>query len=481
MVGGWNWFGHSGGLLGYVSRTVTLPDHDLSVSIMCNTADGWSGFWVDGAINILRTFAANGPPSRRVSGWKGRWWFASGAIDLVPMGDKIVAGWPGMGNPFLDSTEIEVTGRDSGRVALANGYASHGEKVRRDTQRRGPDRRALDRRQPLRVAGPGRRRADAALRRATTQGWPPLIRIGILGAGAMGATHAAAYAGMADVQVAGVFGRDAERARSVAALCRAEPVTDIAALIQDRAVDAIDVCLPTALHHTVVILALDQGKHVFCETPLALRLDEARQMLQAARRAERLLQVGLLMRSVGAYEHIKGVASSGEHGRLLSLATWRLGSYLRPGAADHKTHYSDPSTELMTFDFDFVQWLMGSPMRLSANATCTAGGAPGEISALLAYDDGRHATIAASGLMPRGFPFSVGFRALFERAAFELRTVFEDGPPRSTSRSSPTRPRLDPFRRRIGIPMKPSYDASSIASAAERIRRFSMPSGPSRR
>jgi predicted dehydrogenase len=85
----------------------------------------------------------------------------------------------------------------------------------------------------------------------------------------------------------------------------------------------------------------------------------------------------------------------------------------------------------MTFDFDVVQWLMGPPARLSATALRLADGGPSEISALLSFDDGRHATVIASGLMPRGFPFSVGFRALFERAAFELQTVFEDGPPQS--------------------------------------------------
>jgi predicted dehydrogenase len=197
-------------------------------------------------------------------------------------------------------------------------------------------------------------------------------------------------------------------------------------------VDAIDVCLPSAVHHAFVVPALNAGKHVFCETPLALRLDEARQMLDAARRANRLLQVGLLMRSLGAYEHIKAVVSSGAHGRLLSVATWRLGSYLHPDAPDHKAHYGDPSTELMTFDFDFIQWLMGPPSRLSASAARGSGHAAGEISALLTYPDGRHATVTASGLMPPGFPFSVGFRTLFERACFDHRAVFADGPPQSS-------------------------------------------------
>ena len=74
---------------------------------------------------------------------------------------------------------------------------------------------------------------------------------------------------------------------------------------------------------------------------------------------------------------------------------------------------------------------MGSPSRLSASAVRHKGNQPGEISALLSYEDGRHATAIASGLMPPSFPFSVGFRALFERAAFHRQTVFEDGPPRS--------------------------------------------------
>jgi predicted dehydrogenase len=288
------------------------------------------------------------------------------------------------------------------------------------------------------------------------------IRIGILGAGAMGAMHGAAYADMADVEIVGVFARDPGRARSVAALCKAEVCTDATTLIRDPSVDAIDVCLPSAIHRDFVIEALEQGRHVFCESPLALDLADSRRMLAAARRAERLLQVGLLMRSVSAYEHIKALTVSGEHGRLLSLATWRLGSYLRPGAPDRKAHYGDPSTELMTFDFDVAGWLMGAPARLSANATRAPQGGPGEISALLDYDDGRQATIVASGLMPRGFPFSVGFRALFEGAAFELRTVFEGGPPRNTftvvGDDAPPRPVAVPDRNPFQVELQRFVD-----------------------
>jgi predicted dehydrogenase len=239
----------------------------------------------------------------------------------------------------------------------------------------------------------------------------------------MGAAHAAAYAGMTDVEVVGVYARKLDKAGPVAAICRARPVDDAGALVGDSGIDAIDVCLPSGIHAPFVIAALEFGKHVFCETPMALGLDDAHRMRDSARKAGRLLQVGLLMRSISAYRLVHEIAAAGTHGRLLSLATWRLGSYLHRDAPDHKEHYSDPTIELMTFDFDFIGWAMGRPARLAASGK-------GDVTALLDFADGRHATVAASGLMPPGAPFTVGFRALFEGACFELQQVFEHGPPR---------------------------------------------------
>ena len=260
-----------------------------------------------------------------------------------------------------------------------------------------------------------------------------MVRVGIVGAGTMGAEHAYVFGEMDDVEVVGVFSRTETRAAAVAESCGASPFTNAAALIESDAVEAIDVCTPSEDHAPFVLAALAAGKHVFCETPFALQLDEARVMRQAARAAGRLLQVGLLMRSVAPYAHVKSAAESGAHGRLISLATWRLGSYLRPGSPEHKPHYSDPSTELMTFDFDFANWLFGAPARLSASSAGKARGGPGEISALLTYPGGRHANVQASGLMPAGCPFMTGFRALFEDAVFELRNVFQaNGPPLSS-------------------------------------------------
>jgi CubicO group peptidase (beta-lactamase class C family) len=134
---GWDWFGHSGGLQGYISRTCVIPRCGVTITILTKATDGWAGFWIDGAMQILRAFATHGAPKRRVRDWTGRWWSPWGATDLVPMGNIVMAANPHAFNPFLDATEIEVTGRDTGRVSLAAGYGSHGEAVRRTRNKAG--------------------------------------------------------------------------------------------------------------------------------------------------------------------------------------------------------------------------------------------------------------------------------------------------------------------------------------------------------
>ena len=117
--------------------TATATVQGKSVTILTNATDGWAGFWIDGAMQILHAFEARGAPKRRVRDWTGRWWSPWGAYDLVPMGNLVIVGNPHAFNPFMDATEIEVTGRDTGRVSLAAGYGSHGEPVHRTRNKAG--------------------------------------------------------------------------------------------------------------------------------------------------------------------------------------------------------------------------------------------------------------------------------------------------------------------------------------------------------
>ena len=118
----------------------------------------------------------------------------------------------------------------------------------------------------------------------------PMLRIGILGAANIARLFAAGVRPSHKVAVVAVAARDAGRARKFAdetGITRVHPTYD--ALLADPAIDAIYNPLPNSLHAEWSIRALDAGKHVLCEKPLATSGQEARAMFDAAKRNDRHL------------------------------------------------------------------------------------------------------------------------------------------------------------------------------------------------
>jgi len=127
---GWGWFGHSGGFLGYITRTAVIPAQDLAISCLTNAVDGMSHIWLDGALGILKRFEEDGAPAPALADWTGRWWSAWGATDLVPVGEKVLLASPAMPSPFLKVPELTLTGADEARISQAGAFASYGEPAR---------------------------------------------------------------------------------------------------------------------------------------------------------------------------------------------------------------------------------------------------------------------------------------------------------------------------------------------------------------
>jgi len=133
----WEWFGHGGAFQGFASRTMALPVPALAVSVVSNAVDAPTDRWIEGIIHILATFAKRGAPAKQVRDWTGRWWTLWGAVDLVPMDEKVMVAVPSLPNPFTDAGEISVFGEDRGCISLDTGFARHGEDVQRIRGRNG--------------------------------------------------------------------------------------------------------------------------------------------------------------------------------------------------------------------------------------------------------------------------------------------------------------------------------------------------------
>ncbi len=154
------------------------------------------------------------------------------------------------------------------------------------------------------------------------------IRIGLLGFGAMGKTHAFAVANLPyfcgdlpfRATIHGVATRSMEKSRAVAAEYGFALATDDEnVLINDPNIDVIDICTPNILHADTVRRALAAGKHVYCEKPLADTLDNAEEMATLAASSGRICTVVFNNRHLSAVQRAKQLIEEGRIGRILSF------------------------------------------------------------------------------------------------------------------------------------------------------------------
>jgi predicted dehydrogenase len=151
------------------------------------------------------------------------------------------------------------------------------------------------------------------------------INVGLVGYKFMGKAHSNAYRQVAhffpDVALRPVLhtlcGRDAAAARAAAdQLGWANVATDWRALVADQAIGLVDVSTPGDSHAPIAIAAAENGKHIFCEKPLANTLAEARQMRDAAQRAGVVGMVNFNYRRVPAIQLAKRLIDDGRLGRI---------------------------------------------------------------------------------------------------------------------------------------------------------------------
>lgn len=145
-------------------------------------------------------------------------------------------------------------------------------------------------------------------------------QIAIIGAGTISAFHADAWKAVDGARLAAVVDVRADQARS-----RAEAwnvgrwETDYRAVLDDPSITACDVCVPHHLHAAIVQDCLRAGKHVLCEKPLALDLDEARAMVAAAREAENVLMLAENWYYIPTVERALEIYRAGRIGTAYSL------------------------------------------------------------------------------------------------------------------------------------------------------------------
>ena len=253
------------------------------------------------------------------------------------------------------------------------------------------------------------------------------MRVAIVGAGWAGGRHADMFASMKGVEIAAVVARSTTRAKTVAAKVHSEATTDLGSVLRDDSIDAVDVCVPSGVHREIAVPALEAGKHVFMETPMALTAEDADAMVVAGRDNRRILGVAQLMKFVGPYVMIRKAFRDGDLGEPRMAHAARLsGAYWSERKPRDFSVYGDPMIELMIFEYEYLQWLFGSPRAVEARGVRGPTGAVLHALATLEYED-HLAFVEGSAMMPRSWPFTTYLRIQGTASSLETRDRFLGG------------------------------------------------------
>ncbi len=194
------------------------------------------------------------------------------------------------------------------------------------------------------------------------------LSVGVIGAGAMGSTHARHWARVPGVRVKAVADLELEKAQRVAGSVGAQAFASAEALL-GAGCDIVSVCTPTDSHRSLTEQALAAGCHVLCEKPMALSLQDCDAMLLAAERAQKLLSVGQVVRFFPEYANAKRQIESGAVGKPAAVRARRGGGF--PGWSDW---FTDPNRtggilfDLGVHEFDWLLWCFGPVVRVYAKA-----------------------------------------------------------------------------------------------------------------
>jgi predicted dehydrogenase len=262
-----------------------------------------------------------------------------------------------------------------------------------------------------------------------------MIKVGIAGVGFMGWMHYLAYRERDDIQVTalctrnqakldgdwtsiqGNFGPPGEQVDTSAM----SKYQEVEALLANPELDVIDVCLPPHLHKSVCLAALEAGKHVFCEKPLALNAEDCDALVAAAEGAGLQLLVGHVLPFMPEFEFLYKAVQQGTYGKLLGGRFERVISdplWLKDFYDMEKV--GGPLIDLHVHDAHLIRLLFGMPTRVTSQGRLRDDTVE-YCNTLFHFEDSSLVVSATSGVLnQQGRPFMHGFEVHFEEATVQF-------------------------------------------------------------
>ena len=190
---------------------------------------------------------------------------------------------------------------------------------------------------------------------ARIQGANDRVRVAVIGTGRQGVSDMRNHMALADVEIAAVcdvYG--ANLAKAAALVPKAAQVKDFRAVLDDKDIDAVIVGTPDHWHALMTVMACKAGKDVYVEKPTSVAIGEGRKMVEAARKYNRVVQVGTQQRSAKHFQQAAKLVQDGGIGKVAAVRCWNVGNQAPDGIGN-------PPDGEPPADLDWDLWLGPAP------------------------------------------------------------------------------------------------------------------------
>jgi len=194
------------------------------------------------------------------------------------------------------------------------------------------------------------------------------LGLAILGAGTIGTIHSLCVADVPGVQVRAVWSRTFSRAQELAARVGGQAYESLEEALAAPDVDVAVICTPTFLHEPHTLAAINAGKHVICEKPLARDLKSAETIIEASQKAGVQLHVAHVVRFFPEFRRLHDLVQEGVVGQPALVRMARVAPFPRGSGGWHNQLGLSGGVvlDMGIHDLDWLLWTLGPAERVYA-------------------------------------------------------------------------------------------------------------------
>lgn len=251
-----------------------------------------------------------------------------------------------------------------------------------------------------------------------------MIKVGLVGYGFMGHMHSQCHVAAGESKIVAVADVDPAKRDEAKEKYNCEVYASVEEMLKSADIDMVDICTPTYLHAEHVVAAANAGKHILCEKPMAMSVEECDKMIDAVNKNGITMMVAQVIRFWPEYQVVKELIDSGKLGKVQWLSARRLSP---PANWAWEKWLWDPKRsgggvmDLHVHDQDYIAYLLGSPKKVQAQGTKGPGGGLDAVQALgWGHSSGANSYAEGSLIMSETYPFNMSMVIACEKASIKL-------------------------------------------------------------